>query len=268
MTYASFWKRTAAYVVDSVIFSVILWAALFVLGLVSALVIGNTNGQENPVAGLIVLALSSFAFVGVYLAYYVWPESSSWQATIGKKLLGLKVTDTNGQRISFWRSLGRNLGMVVSTIIFYIGYLMCLWTEKKQCLHDQMADCLVVDTNENNKNGCVVAIIIAVFMAFITVFIVGILSAIAMPQYFRAVEKARATEAITLLSTLAQSQQRHYSRTKRFAPTFTQLDVAPAGATGNTFYTKGDPKTGTNGQNRDETPQREKAAQKRQKEKR
>lgn len=34
--------------------------------------------------------------------------------------------------------------MILSAIPFLIGFFMCLWTEKKQCLHDMMAGCLVL----------------------------------------------------------------------------------------------------------------------------
>ena len=247
MTYASFWKRTAAYLVDGFIYGVILHGTNLVLGIIFALVLGNTNGQ-NPVAELALLAISLFLSAGIYIAYYVCPESSSWQATIGKKLFKLKVTDTNGQRISFWRSLGRNLGRIISFIILCIGYLMCFWTEKKQCLHDQMADCLVVDETPNEKQGCVIGVFVCfLILGLFVPLIVGVLAAMALPQYFKAVEKSRAAEVMTLLIPLAHSQQRYYLKMDRFAQAFDQLDIAPAGAFGNTFYTKGDPATGANG---------------------
>ncbi len=59
-------------------------------------------------------------------------------------VLGIVVTDMNGQRISFGRATGRYLGKIISQIILFIGYLMIAFTEKKQGLHDIMASCLVV----------------------------------------------------------------------------------------------------------------------------
>lgn len=76
--------------------------------------------------------------------YAALMESSASQATIGKRALGLKVTDENGQRISFGKATGRHFGKIISTIIILIGYLMMLWDEKKQTLHDKMAGTLVV----------------------------------------------------------------------------------------------------------------------------
>ncbi len=76
--------------------------------------------------------------------YYAIMESSSKQATFGKLICGLKVTDLNGERISFMRATGRHFGKIISSMILLIGYLMVLFTERKQGLHDMMAGCLVL----------------------------------------------------------------------------------------------------------------------------
>ena len=73
----------------------------------------------------------------------------------------------------------------------------------------------------------------------VVVLIIGILAAMAMPQYFKAVERSRMTEAVTLLGNIAQSQQRKYMQINHFAGKFTGLDVAPKGASDGTYYTKG-----------------------------
>ena len=76
--------------------------------------------------------------------YYAFMESSKYQATLGKMVLGIIVTDADGKRISFGRAVGRNLAKIVSQIILLIGYFMVAFTKKKQGLHDIMANCLVV----------------------------------------------------------------------------------------------------------------------------
>jgi uncharacterized RDD family membrane protein YckC len=71
-------------------------------------------------------------------------ESSPLQATIGKLAVGLRVTDLQGQRISFGRATGRFFAKWLSGAILLIGYLMAGFTEKKQALHDRIAGCLVL----------------------------------------------------------------------------------------------------------------------------
>ncbi len=229
MAYANFWKRSAAYLIDSLIYGGLGAIINNVLSVFIGLALGvSTKGKEPDLGTMFLMFVITMAiqFV-IWAAYYAWPESSSWQATIGKKILGLKVTDTNGQRISFGRSLWRNFAMIFSAIILGIGYLMPLWTQKKQCLHDMMSDCLVIDTTPNEKQGCVIAAVVAFFFGLVAVLIVGILAAIAMPQYFRAVEKARAAEAISIMSTVQASQRRFQLTHNRYTTNWKQLDVAP-----------------------------------------
>jgi uncharacterized RDD family membrane protein YckC len=76
--------------------------------------------------------------------YFSLLESSSWQATLGKKALGLEVTDLAGRRISFGRATGRFFAKYISAIILMIGFLMAAFTEKKQALHDILAGTLVI----------------------------------------------------------------------------------------------------------------------------
>lgn len=81
----------------------------------------------------------------------------------------------------------------------------------------------------------------------VVVLIIGILAAMAMPQYFKAVERSRMSEAVTLLGNIAQSQQRKYLQINHYATNFKGLDVAPKGATGSRYYTKGGVTDGSNG---------------------
>ena len=190
MTYAGFVKRVAAFFIDTAIYGVFRFTVAFLFGFVGALVF-----RFNPDS---TAASTQFMFSGIvfllslccYLIYYVWAESSRWQATIGKKLMGLKVTDVYGQRLSFWRSLGRNVGMVVSGLIIGVGSLMCIWTSKKQCLHDKMASCLVVDETPTEKRGCAIAAI-TVWLCLLFLMVVSVMAAGLAPSFGEIVQRAR-----------------------------------------------------------------------------
>ncbi len=139
MEYAGFWRRSAAMGIDG-----------FLLGFIQAIVniimiasIGAAGeGNEGAAIG-IVGVVSLLTFVGMWL-YFALMESSAKQATLGKMLVGIVVTDTNGNRVSFGKASGRFFGKIVSSIILMIGYLMAAFTERKQALHDIMAGCLVI----------------------------------------------------------------------------------------------------------------------------
>ena len=81
----------------------------------------------------------------------------------------------------------------------------------------------------------------------VVVLIIGILAAMAMPQYFKAVERSRMAEAVTLIDSVTKAQRRKFMQTNNYAANFEGLDVAPKGARGNVYYSKGNPTTGANG---------------------
>ena len=81
----------------------------------------------------------------------------------------------------------------------------------------------------------------------VVVLIIGILAAMALPQYFKAVERSRMTEAVTLMDSIVKSQRRKFMQTNRYADDFRGLDVSPKGATGGNYFTEGDPQTGAGG---------------------
>ena len=76
--------------------------------------------------------------------YFALMESSRFQGTLGKMAVQIKVTDLEGNRLTFGRATGRHFGKIVSGLTLGIGYIMAAFTEKKQGLHDIMAGCLVV----------------------------------------------------------------------------------------------------------------------------
>ncbi|MGP7818922.1 RDD family protein [Niallia sp. 01092] len=157
--YAGFWIRFGASVIDSIILAIpllILSNFLFALFLGSseeALLSNPVMFEQEPTEEELMAFIGPFlgaafgtAVVCILISslYYVILQSSKWQATIGKKLLGLKVMTLNGDKISFWRSLARYLVLGFLSGIFYIGYIMAAFTEKKQALHDLIAGTIVV----------------------------------------------------------------------------------------------------------------------------
>jgi uncharacterized RDD family membrane protein YckC len=89
------------------------------------------------------LGLNGVSILATWL-YFALCESSTWQATVGKKMLGLRVTDLGGNRITFAKATGRHFGKILSGLILGIGFIMIAFTEQKQELHDSMAGTLVL----------------------------------------------------------------------------------------------------------------------------
>ena len=70
-------------------------------------------------------------------------ESSANQGTVGKMAMGIKVGDAKGNVISTGNAVGRYFAKIISGLLLCIGYLMILWDDKKQGIHDKLADTYV-----------------------------------------------------------------------------------------------------------------------------
>ena len=135
-SYAGFWLRGGALVLDSM---VLLGVGIVLIVVVATFDAGLLTEQDTVQADALELAGGLISWL-----YYALLESSALQATLGKRALGLRVTDLHGQRISFGRATGRYFGKVLSAITLGVGYLMAGFTARKQTLHDLVASCVVV----------------------------------------------------------------------------------------------------------------------------
>src|SRR6267142_297156 len=155
VSYAGFWMRFLAWMIDGALLTGI---AFIVLGrLVNLARVGGIFGSLEPLDELdnlddwyAVLGLGgTIAFAHFYILvswlYHAFMESSAWQGTIGKRALGIVVTDANGARINFGRASGRFFSRLVSNMIpLGIGYILAGFTRQKQALHDLISNCLVL----------------------------------------------------------------------------------------------------------------------------
>lgn len=80
----------------------------------------------------------------IALLYFALMESSKYQGTLGKIVMGIKVVGYRNERIEFSKALLRNLSKVLSGFILAIGYIMIIFDDRKQGLHDKIADTFVV----------------------------------------------------------------------------------------------------------------------------
>lgn len=150
VAYAGFWLRFVAIIIDAIVLGFVGWmiflpfAASTGYGMREIFTGGRPQRAEDffPLIGMM-FRLAAIRTVLNWL-YFSLLESSSWQATLGKKALGLEVTDLAGRRISFGRATGRFFAKYISAIILMIGFLMAGFTEKKQALHDILAGTLVI----------------------------------------------------------------------------------------------------------------------------
>jgi uncharacterized RDD family membrane protein YckC len=154
-TYAGFWLRLVAHIIDSLILSpvfIALMMLLFVMtgGLARFAELSRHRNANELDPAIFASLFSMFFVVGavsllVSWLYFAYLESGEKQATWGKQVLGIYVTDLNGERLTFGRASGRFFAKWVTGLIpLGIGYIMAGFTEKKQALHDMIVGTLVL----------------------------------------------------------------------------------------------------------------------------
>jgi len=149
--YAGFWLRFLAGAVDVVLEA--LGALLITLAIDFVLqhfgrIVGIDRWDAKVFAGFAYIPILA---VGSWL-YCAFMESSSWRATVGKRLLGLQVITTDGERISFGTATVRHFMKFLSLFCLMIGFLMPIWTKRRQALHDIPCDVLVSRTPQPSSS--------------------------------------------------------------------------------------------------------------------
>jgi len=123
--YQGFWIRFLAYILDGFIIGIPVW--LLQIGLIYA------TGMQS------MMYLASFA--GVVLVIYM---DGIKGGTPGKLILGMRIVNEKGEYIGIPMAILRCIGKILSGMILGIGYFMIGWDEKKQGLHDKIAQTYVI----------------------------------------------------------------------------------------------------------------------------
>ena len=147
--YAGFWARVGGWLIDQLIIAIPFNIITDLLVSYNQPTVTTTTDASNNVhihwhgdwrtLGLLLLASSVVTWL-----YTAILQSSSRQATVGQRALGMIITDLDGNRISFARASGRYVATFLTSLTFGIGYLMVIWTRRKQTLQDKIAATVVV----------------------------------------------------------------------------------------------------------------------------
>jgi uncharacterized RDD family membrane protein YckC len=151
--YAGFWLRLVAAFIDRLI--LLIPTGFLGFFAFASMIPGLIRNQGNPRLALTTILPHAFVFllllvIGSWL-YWALLESSSWQATVGKKAMGLYVTDSSGAGVTFAQAsgrffAGRGLGAIpyVGGLYYLVDCICAGLTERKQAVHDMIAGCLVL----------------------------------------------------------------------------------------------------------------------------
>lgn len=144
--YASFWQRLGAGVIDVVIVVIAydVMAAFTVLGIEWERELEGLPPMAVPMSDTASFYLNIILSEIFLLAYFVIFLSSR-RATLGMDVFRLCLVDEESQKAVTWqRVLLRYISMTFSIAFLFIGFLMMLWTPKRQALHDQLAGTVVL----------------------------------------------------------------------------------------------------------------------------
>jgi uncharacterized RDD family membrane protein YckC len=124
-------RRAVAIIIDTIL--------LMIVGYVIALFTGGTTGAGFNLQGAPALLL-----VLIALAYYVVMEKTSG-ATIGKRVMGIKVVKQGGEPLDWQAAIVRNVLRIIDGLFFYLVGAIVVWVSKnRQRLGDMAGHTLVV----------------------------------------------------------------------------------------------------------------------------
>lgn len=144
--YAKIPKRIGAYIIDLLVLAVILILELIICKNFKYLMSNEQHILLPDILGLINAII-----------YFSISESSKKQATIGKRAMGIIVTNLHGERLSIGKAFLRNIIKFIGSfiwilssikemiIISFLGYILSFFLPKKQALHDLIAGSIVVN---------------------------------------------------------------------------------------------------------------------------
>ncbi len=189
--YVSIWKRFWAFIIDAAFFLLLFWILAQIL--------------DNFTISIVLLVI-------IWL-YYALLESSPWQASLGKRIMGLKVVDKRGRRLSFGKATKRLLSRVVTNLTFYFGFFTAAFDEHKETLHDKMSKSVVINKNaefnpddyqEPAHHDLTLITIISLILA--AVFVAGLLWWVVLPQYQKIGDRLNAATIIDNLNLAVQNR--------------------------------------------------------------
>lgn len=151
VSFAGFWIRFAAYIIDiitiSILSAIIGFICLSIITSEAGMNFFVTSLEEDGIAlGFVIFVMIGviFPYIIVPLFYFIYYPASKYKGTFGKQILGLIIVDNDGNQISLGRSFLRFIGYIIASIILYLGLIMIGFTERKQGLHDMISSTVVI----------------------------------------------------------------------------------------------------------------------------
>jgi uncharacterized RDD family membrane protein YckC len=143
--FAGHGARLVAYLLDTVLLSILLIVALIVGGgfIVSgATYVGSRMTVMGPNAGLGFFIIFIAVILSVIYWLFFWARGGQ---TPGMRVFGLHVVrDRDGSRIGWGTAILRLIGMYVASTVFYLGFVWIFIDKRRRGWHDLIAGTVVI----------------------------------------------------------------------------------------------------------------------------
>jgi uncharacterized RDD family membrane protein YckC/Tfp pilus assembly protein PilE len=209
--WSGFWRRAGAQWLDGIIIAVP--AGIF------SVILGALFGDvANPGR---TFALYFLAQLTVWTIYQSLMNGAPSVATFGRRATGIAVVDQDtGEPISRGRAAARAIVSWVSAFLV-IPELVQLLTRRRQALSDFLCSTTVVRYREGGSAGVVIAAMILIPVG------IGVLAAIAIPQYQQYTVRTKTSAARTDLGTYAEALERHVRSQNEMPDSLSTLQATP-----------------------------------------
>lgn len=195
--YAGFWIRWASIMIDSLILLIPVGLTTRLADFLMGALGMNIEKSSLPT----ILLFESLGLLVVWLYFVLM--TYKYQATLGKMAFGLVVTSSNFGELGIGRIILREtIGKLISGLILYIGFILAGFTEKKQAIHDKIANTLVVykDPNIKFSSGKKFLIIIASILPFM--LFAGLLISVILTSLAGAKDRAKKAQELMIKDTV------------------------------------------------------------------
>jgi len=147
LTYSGFMRRTGAVAADMFIITIVLEIVIALYNVKYGNSLHEAYSSQDFSGFLfrqnyVMPIFMSFSWL-FCLLYFTLQQASTHQATLGMRMMGLKIYTSHLERPTIWLLVGRFLSMPLSILPLCIGCLMIIWTRRNQAIHDKLAKTVV-----------------------------------------------------------------------------------------------------------------------------
>jgi uncharacterized RDD family membrane protein YckC len=146
--YAGFWRRSSAAFLDNLLLCLAVLVPGFIVGVLFGIVEVALPQDSRVIVQVLNQVISGFIGLTIQMAYYAYFESQQNGITLGRKALGIALIKENGTPITIGQSIKRQVVRLLGWLLLCAGFMVQLFTEKRQAAHDLATQTLVVRTRQ------------------------------------------------------------------------------------------------------------------------